>query len=110
MCTCAQVNKENSISVEELRNEMDLNEDLIVLDVRNPSELKGPLGQIEGVVNIPVQDLESRLNELEGYKENEIAVICRSGNRSVTATNLLLENGFTAKNVLGGMKAYRKSE
>jgi len=108
--TCAQVDNKNSITVEQLRDEIKANDNLIVLDVRNPSELKGPLGFIEGVVNIPVQDLKLRINELKEYKENDIAVICRSGNRSVTATNLLLENGFSAKNVLGGMNEYRKNK
>ena len=63
---------------------------------------------IKGVINLPVQVLEARINELDEYKDKNIAVICRSGNRSVHATKLLLQNGFKAKNVIGGMKAYNK--
>lgn len=81
---------------------------LVILDVRTPPELTGPLGQIDGVINIPVQELKDRISELDKYSKNFIAVICRSGNRSVTATKLLKANGFNAKNVLGGMKAYNK--
>lgn len=84
---------------------------LIVLDVRKPAELTGELGQIKGAINIPVDDLEDRLDELTKYKQNHhIAVVCRSGNRSKRATVILTENGFNATNVLGGMKAYLKIE
>ncbi len=103
---CAQQADENNMSVQQLKEEMNANENLIILDVRTPAELKGPLGQIDGVINIPVQELENRLGELEEYKSNEIAVICRTGNRSGVATKILLQNGFKAKNVLGGMTEY----
>jgi rhodanese-related sulfurtransferase len=42
------------------------------------------------------------------YKDKEIAVICRSGNRSHYATEALNKNGFNAKNVLGGMLEYNR--
>lgn len=103
---CAQSNDENSMSVQQLKDEIKSNENLIILDVRTPAELIGPLGKIDGVINIPVQELENRLGELEEYKSNEIAVICRTGNRSGVATKILLQNGFKAINVLGGMTEY----
>ncbi|MBK7378936.1 MAG: rhodanese-like domain-containing protein [Ignavibacteriales bacterium] len=103
---CAQQADENNMSVQQLKEEMNANENLIILDVRTPAELEGPLGKIDGVINIPVQELENRLGELEEYKSNEIAVICRTGNRSGVATKILLQNGFKAKNVLGGMTEY----
>lgn len=43
------------------------------------------LGKIDGVINVPVQRLESNLDELERYKDEKIAVICRTGNRSGAA-------------------------
>jgi rhodanese-related sulfurtransferase len=110
ICSYAQVNREISITVEQLQNQMNTNENLIILDVRNPSELSGNLGHIEGIINIPVQQLSSRITELNEFKVKDFAVICRSGRRSVTATNLLLKNGFSAKNILGGMVQYRASE
>lgn len=102
----AQQADENNLSVQQLREEMKSNDNLIILDVRTPAELDGPLGHIDGVINIPVQELEERLGELEEYKSNDIAVICRTGNRSGVATKILLQNGFKAKNVLGGMTEY----
>lgn len=98
----------SSLTVAQLKNEMATDTNLIILDVRTPQELVGELGQIKGVINIPVQVLNQRIGELEKYKDKNIAVICRSGNRSVTATKIMLSNGYKAKNVLGGMKAYNK--
>ena len=83
---------------------------LVVLDVRTERELLGSLGKLDRVINIPVQVLESRIGELSKYKESEIAVICRTGNRSDLATDILRAKGFNAKNVLGGMAEYRKLE
>jgi rhodanese-related sulfurtransferase len=99
-----------SITVEQLKKEMKENPDMIILDVRTPPELNGPLGHIKGVINIPVQVLEERISELEKYKDKAITVICRSGNRSGIASEILFKKGFDVTNVEGGMKAYRKSE
>ena len=99
---------EHEISIRELVEWMANSEEIIILDVRNPEELIGKHGQIEGVINIPVQDLENRIALLNNYKEKKIAVICRSGNRSKDGTAILIDNGFNAYNVKGGMKAYNK--
>ena len=79
---------------------------LVILDVRTPAELAGSLGKIDGVINIPVQKLEVKINELNSYKNKNIDVICRTGHRSRIATDILLKHGFKAKNVLGGMTKY----
>ena len=82
----------------------------VVLDVRTIAELSGPLGKIDGIINIPIQQLLPRMDELYKYKNKVIAVICRSGNRSFYATRFLIDKGFKAKNVLGGMIEFRKLE
>ncbi len=107
---CAQDSTYKSISATQLREQMKLDSSLVILDVRNPYELKEYPGQIEGVINIPVQELEKRISELDEYKDRDIAVICMSSVRSVTATNILIENGFNAINVEGGMIRYRAEE
>jgi sulfur dioxygenase len=106
----SQSSDEKEISIVQFKNEMKSDTNLVILDVRNPEELRGPLGQINGVINIPVQVLEHRIHELDKYKDKHIAVICRTGHRSGIATNYLRGKGFNAANVLGGMAAYRKSE
>lgn len=97
-----------NMSAAALKEAMKSDSNLVILDVRTPQELVGEHGQIEGVINIPVQVLSQRINEMEEYKDKNIAVICRSGNRSVFATKILKAKGYQVKNVLGGMKAYNK--
>ena len=56
---------------------------------------------VPGAVNIPLPQLRSRLGELP--RDREIHVICRSAQRAYYATRILLQNGFKAKNISGGM-------
>lgn len=107
---CAKQDKDSTMTVQDLKKLIKDDSTFVILDVRTPSELVGPLGKINEVINIPIQELESRIGELNKYKDKEIAVICRSGNRSNTGTKILRENGFNAKNVLGGMIVYRKQD
>ena len=79
-----------------------------ILDVRTPEEYDGPLGHIEGSRLIPVQELPQRLGELSDVKDQHIFVICRSGGRSAQATRMLLDTGFQATNVAGGMRAWNE--
>ena len=105
---CAQPDNSNSITVQQFKEKLKIDKDMIVLDVRTPEELIGPLGKIDSAINIPVQVLEQRITELEPYKNKEIIVICRTQNRSAVAVSILEENGYKAKNVLGGMTEFRK--
>ena len=70
-----------------------------LLDVREPMELA--VEHAEGVVNIPLGQLRHRLEELP--RDREIHVFCRSGQRAYYATRVLLQHGFKARNVSGGM-------
>ena len=100
------VNQVPSITVAGVRARL-ANGKPFILDVRTVPEYDGPLGHIEGSTLIPVQELETRLAELEPYRDQELIVVCRSGNRSRRATILLNRNGFKAINMLGGMKAWK---
>lgn len=76
----------------------------IYLDVRTKSEYKGKLGHIKGAINIPIDNLEDRLGELEQYKDKPILVYCLISIRSVRASQLLSDSGFSdVTNLLGGM-------
>ena len=70
-----------------------------LLDVRNPQELA--VESVPGAVNIPLPQLRARLGELP--RDKEILVICRSGGRAYFATRILLQNGFKARDLSGGM-------
>lgn len=77
----------------------------IYVDVRNPPELQD--GFAPFAVNIPLNELKHRMNELP--KDKDLLVYCRSGRRSELATNALMKAGFDrAYNVLGGFLAYPK--
>jgi rhodanese-related sulfurtransferase len=105
---CAQKEKKNTMQMTEFIEKYNSDSTLVVLDVRTEKELSGSLGKLDKVINIPVQVLAHRIDELSKYKENEIAVICRTGNRSDLATEILRAKGFNARNVLGGMVEYRR--
>ncbi|WP_299020191.1 FAD-dependent oxidoreductase [uncultured Photobacterium sp.] len=81
-----------------------LSEDQILLDVRNPSELEN-MGYIEGNINIPVDQLRNRMNELP--KDKEIIIYCAVGLRGNVAYRQLVNNGYKARNLIGGFRTYK---
>ena len=95
-----------TISAEALWTRISSGEDTFILDVRTPEEFDGPLGHIDSALLIPVQELPGRLEELSSAADRQVFVICRSGNRSARATRILLQAGFRAVNVAGGMRAW----
>jgi rhodanese-related sulfurtransferase/TusA-related sulfurtransferase len=97
------------ISNAELQKKMEEpNENLIILDVREAAEFM--FNHIPNAISIPLGELESRLNELN--MEDEIFIVCRTGNRSDFAAQKLAEKGFTkVMNVVPGMSEWTgKSE
>ena len=73
-----------------------------LLDVRTVREFGN--GHIEGFINIPVDELRERLDEIE--KDKPVYVICQSGLRSYIGTRILEGNGYTAYNFAGGFRFY----
>ena len=73
--------------------------DGVLLDVREMFELA--VESVPGAIHIPLAQLRSRLGELP--RDRNIHVICRSGGRAYYATRVLLQNGFNAKTIAGGM-------
>ncbi|MBL1212241.1 MAG: rhodanese-like domain-containing protein [Ignavibacteriae bacterium] len=106
--SCNAQDKDKVITIDELTAAMEKDSSTIILDVRTAPELSGPLGHIDGVIHIPLQELDKRVDELDEFKNKQINVICRTGRRSGIAASILNEKGFKAKNVLGGMKEYRE--
>lgn len=81
-----------------------LTEHQLLLDVRNPEELQ-KLGQIKGAINIPLDQLRTRLQELP--KEKEIIIYCQVGLRGHVAYRQLVQSGFRARNLIGGYRTYQ---
>jgi NADPH-dependent 2,4-dienoyl-CoA reductase/sulfur reductase-like enzyme/rhodanese-related sulfurtransferase len=83
---------------------INLNDDQILLDVRNPGELEN-VGFISGAVNIPVDQLRQRMDELP--KNKEIIIYCQVGLRGNVAYRQLVNNGFKARNLIGGYRTFK---
>lgn len=84
-----------------------VDEGALLLDVRTVEEFEA--GHVDGAVNVPVEDpneLAERWEELP--RDRAIVVYCQTGRRSVTASELLAENGFDeVYNVVGGYERWR---
>jgi glyoxylase-like metal-dependent hydrolase (beta-lactamase superfamily II)/rhodanese-related sulfurtransferase len=93
---------------EKLKSILDSNTRPLILDVREPKELSGKWGRLEGILNIPIEELIGKLSELDAYKNKQVVTVCRSGARAYTAGQILKQSGFSNVSVLkGGMKAWR---
>lgn len=95
------------ISVEELKSRMDAGEKLNIIDVREPHEYAEfnigakliPLGKIQAM----------QVEEIEDWKDQEVIIHCRSGQRSMVACLFLDTLGFkNTKNLTGGMLAWQE--
>jgi len=98
------VNFAGMVAADVLRGDMPLchwngSDSDVYLDVRHAAELA--IESLPGAVNIPLDQLRARLDELP--RDREIHVVCRSGQRAYYATRILLQNGFNVRNVAGGM-------
>ena len=95
-----------NITAEELKKRLDDGEELHIVDVREPHEREE--FNIGGI-HLPLGDIRAmQLDELEEFKDKELIVYCKSGNRSGQACMLLDSMGFTnTKNLEGGMMNWR---
>lgn len=86
----------------------------ILLDVRTKEEFEGKadpdFGALKNAINIPIQELEKRISEIEAYKDREIIVYCSHSHRSPQASYFLTQNGFSnIVNMDGGMSVVTDS-
>jgi rhodanese-related sulfurtransferase len=83
-------------------------EDALVLDVREPHEVKD--GLILNSVHVPLGQVRDHLGKLEKYKDRPVIVGCRSGSRSHSAAALLAKAGFAqVYNLQGGLLAWQNA-
>ena len=98
-----------TLSIEDLNERLRRNGELLLLDVRSDADYQGELGHIADSLNIPLEELESRLSELTPYQEQMVALICTTDRRSKKAAQLLSRQGFADVHVVaGGMKQWNK--
>jgi rhodanese-related sulfurtransferase len=98
-----------TITTEELKKRMDAGEQPHLLDVREDYERADfniggrhvPLGKIQSM----------QLDDIEDWKDDEIVIYCRSGNRSGIAAYLLEQSGYkNVKNLVGGILHWQKNK
>lgn len=77
----------------------------VLVDVRSPIEFETE--HIEGSINVPLDTLDSRFDEVP--RQGELIVICRSGKRAERGAYILMSRGFQPKVLDGGMVAWRKA-
>lgn len=73
-----------------------------LLDVRDMTEVEK--GSIPGAIHIPLNDLRRRISELPTDKE--IVAFCASGQRSYNACRILMQHGFTCRNLSGAFRTW----
>jgi len=82
-----------------------INDGALLLDVREDIEFEA--GHAPGARHIPLMDVPDVVDELP--RDQVIICVCRSGARSARAAAFLLEQGLTAMNLEGGMKAWHEA-
>jgi rhodanese-related sulfurtransferase len=93
----------DEITVNELKEKHDKREPFLLLDVREHFEYH--ISNLNGTL-IPLDELPDKLDD---RKEEEVIVMCRTGNRSATAQKLLLKNSFkNVKNLKGGINQWAR--
>ena len=97
------------ITVQDFKQQLDNEEQVFLLDVREPFEQYQSKIDYDHSTLIPVDQLSERLNEIEEHKDQEIVCMCRSGSRSAEACKLLEQEGFAnVKNLKGGINQWAK--
>jgi len=105
----------SEITAEELYERVNSDDPPLLIDIRAPEEFNGTdetygYGHIQNAVSIPLMELESKLGDLESYKEKEIVTMCPGGGMSLVAVDILHEAGFKdAKSLTGGTDEWHKN-
>lgn len=96
-----------TLDIHQLRQKLQQEEKPLLLDVRTVGDYAS--GHIAGALNIPLEELEARLDELASWQESPVAIICTTHRRSRKAAQLLGKEGFADVQVVtGGMSQWQK--
>ncbi len=91
------------ITVDELAERLESDPPALLIDVRSGEDFNGGYGHLPGARLIPMLELESRLDELEEYREKEVVTMCPGGGLSLVAVDIMNEAGFKdVKSLTGG--------
>ena len=101
-----QNSSKEELTVQQAWEKAESDTNVVLIDVRTKSEYYGTSGHVSGSILIPLSELNSRISEIEEYRDKEMIMICLSGSRSGQATYMLRKLGFNAVNMAGGMLAW----
>ena len=88
------------LDVRDLNERLLSGQDMLILDVRSRDEFMGEQGHIPQSLNIPLPELDTRIDELLPYLDRPIVIVCRSHKRSGKATRILEREGFNDLHVV----------
>lgn len=96
------------VSLHDLKTSLTGDQRPLIVDVREPNEFDGPLGHIDGAINVPLAQLPAAWEDLNACAPR-VVVVCRTDKRSAAAAGILRARGVENVRVLrGGMEAWRK--
>ncbi|MBT6065376.1 MAG: sulfurtransferase [Proteobacteria bacterium] len=95
------------LDVHDLNERLLSGQDMLILDVRSRDEFMGEYGHIPQSLNIPLPELDTRVDELFPYLDRPVVIVCRSHKRSGKAARILEREGFNDFQVVReGMTAW----
>ncbi len=104
LCSCGDKNENVTASVTKVNCEQKnrlVGDGATLIDVRSAAEFDE--GHLEGAINISVESIATKIEQEIPDKNTKIVLYCRSGNRSATAAEALINKGYTNVYDLGGM-------
>ncbi len=97
------------ISQEELLSRLNAAQTPLILDVRSDAEFAQ--SHVPGALNIPHDQMSSRLSEIDSHRDREVVVYCESGRRAGRVTKILNAAGFSnLRHLAGDMSGWRNAE
>ena len=97
----------SEVTVDELHDRFESNPPALLIDVRSKEEYES--GHLPKAIHIPMLELESQLDEIDGFKYNEIVTMCPGGGLSLVAVDILQGAGFgDVKSLKGGTDEWTK--
>jgi rhodanese-related sulfurtransferase len=101
------------ITVDELFERVNSDQPPLLIDIRDAADFNGTgyatYGHIPNARSITILELESKIEDLQPFKDKEIVTLCPGGGLSLAAVEILTEAGFTdVKSLKGGIGLWRK--